>query len=285
MRVFLNDFEVNSADNRVYLDGEIAGLEMPSIRSSRGNRSGQPGSYFGAQIPDSRLITLNGHIFSSDVATGLQRRRDLQAALPLYPDQIEMRIIDDDGRAYIIFCQVMDFKAPRQRQPFKHPFKIELEAPDSVIYDDTAGTSLTATIQKAVAGGMLFSASTPTFGVSTRFTAGMPNTTVDNTSDIVLYPTITITGKTTNPAITNLTTGEKFYMTGYAVDGSAVTVIKTSPFLHTVTLNGDNVFGNVPLDSEWPALVPGLNEFLFESDSSTDATSALLEWRPGFAGI
>ncbi|MFM9793297.1 phage distal tail protein [Streptomyces turgidiscabies] len=283
MRIFLNDFELNNPSNQIFLDEMLEGFEMPAIRSSRGNRSGQSGSYFGAQLFDARHITINGRVFSEDVTTSLQKRRDIQAALPLFPAQIELRMIDDDGRAYIMFCQVMDFKMPIKRQRFQHAFKIELEAPDPVIYDDTAGTELSATIQKAVAGGMLFSASTPTFGVSTHFTAGMPNTTVDNTSDITIYPVITITGQTTNPAITNLATGEKFYMTSYSVDSSAVTVIDMMN--HTTTLNGSNVLGNVPIDSDWVGLVPGLNEFLFESDSSTDASSAVLTWRPGFMGI
>ncbi|MFC8008931.1 phage distal tail protein [Streptomyces cinereoruber] len=283
MRIFLNDFELNNPSNRMFLDEDLEGFELPAIRSSRGIRSGQSGSYFGAQFWDSRRITLKGRVFSDTVAESLEKKRELQAALPLFPDQIELRMIDDDGRAYIMFCQVMDFKMPIKRQRFQHSFKIELEAPDPVIYDDTAGGSLTATIHKAVAGGMLFSATTPTFGVSTGFSAGMPNTTVSNPGSTAVYPVITITGKTTNPSITNLTTGERFHLTGYAVDSSAVTVIDM--LNHTVTLNGGNAFGYVPTDSDWVSLIPGDNEFLFETDASSDVATADLEWRPGMMGI
>lgn len=283
MRVFLNDFEINNPSNQVFLDEDMVGFELPGIRSSRGQRSGQSGSYFGAQLFDSRHITLNGRVFSDDVATAKEKRREIQAALPLYPDQVELRMIDDDGRAYIMYCQVMDFKMPIKRTAFMSPFKIELEAPDPTIYDDTAGTSLSATIQKAVAGGLLFSSTTPTFDDSFVFSAGTPNTTVDNTGDLTVYPVITITGKTTNPAITNLTTGEKFYMSSYAVGDGSVTVIDM--LNHTATLNDGNVLGYVPLDSQWLGLVPGLNEFLFESDSASDVTSAVLTWRPGMMGI
>ncbi|MGW6120434.1 phage distal tail protein [Nocardia sp. NPDC055165] len=283
MRIFLNDYEINAPDNGVYLDEDLEGFELPDIRTSRGQRSGQGGSYIGMQLPDSRKITLNGRVFNQSVDIALQTRRDLQAALPLYPEPVILTMVDDDGRSYIMYCQVMDFKMPIKRQRFQHYFKIELEAPDPTIYDNSAGAALTATIHKAVPGGMLFSASTPTFGTSVAFSEGMPNTTVNNPGTTTVYPVFTITGKTTNPSITNVTTGERFYLAGYAVDSGSVTVIDM--FNHTVTLNGGNAFGYVPLDSEWISLVVGDNEFLFESDSSSDVSSVAMEWRPGLRGI
>lgn len=299
MRIWLNDFELNNPEKRVYVNDQVEGLDLPAIRTSRGERSGQAGSYIGAQVFSSRSVAITGTIFSADVYEARQKRRELQAALPLHPEQILMQIQDDDGRSYSLVTQLISFKMPIERNPIKAAFKIELEAPYPVINDTTAGARLTATINKAVPGGMQFSSTTPQFGgnLSFYFSAGSPNSTVDNSGTVTVYPTIFITGVITNPIITNLTTGEVFSMTGYSVSSDAVTQIDM--LNHTVRLGnisqlvngalpdgiGDSVFGYVADSSEWFGIVPGVNEFSLQSGSGADASSALMTWLPGLMGI
>ena len=282
MRIWLNDFLLNDSINRVYLDEPITGLELPGVRTSRGNRAGQSGSYIGAQFDDARFITLNGHIYSSNVVEAKQKRREIQEALPLYPETITVRIQDDDGRTYELTAHYVDFKMPINRSRFRHQFKIDLEAPDPLIYDTTAGAALNASIQKAIPGGFQFSTTTPQFD-SFYFSEAQSISVVNNSSPNVAYPVITIPGKLTDPVITNVETGESFSLEGYAVDSSAVTVIDMAN--HTVTLNGGNAFGYVPLGAQWWGLEPGDNTIDFTSGSGSDVTSGAMTWRPGYRGI
>ncbi|MBV1778673.1 phage tail family protein [Paeniglutamicibacter sp. ABSL32-1] len=299
MRIWLNDFELNNPAKRVYMNEDIEGLDLPDIRTSRGQRAGQAGSYFGAQIFDARYITIQGSIFSGSVAEALQRRKEIQAALPLYPDRLTVRILDDDGYAYILYAQVMSFKMPIKRARMKSLFKLELEAADPTIYDDTAGSALSAPINKAVPGGFVFNSTSPVFGWSFYFSAGQPNSSVDNSSNVAVNPVIKITGATTNPILTNVTTGQVFQLDNYATASDSVTLIDMQQ--HTVKLGtaadidpetglfyegrGGNVFGYAPLASEFWSLVPGINQIKFDSGSGADVSSALMVWRPGVMGI
>lgn len=284
MRIWLNDFELNNPAKRVWLSEEdLEGFDLPSIRTSRGQRAGQSGSYFGAQVFDARFITIKGTIFSDSVAEALQRRREIQAALPLYPDRLTVRILDDDGFAYILYAQVIDFKMPISRARMRSRFKLELEAPDSTIYDDTAGNELTATIRKVIPGGYVMNGTSPVFGYSYYFSAGNPNTSVDNLGLITVLPVIEIIGKVTDPVITNLTTGQVFAMTGYSTSEDSVTIIDM--LNRTVKLNGGNVFGYVTMTSEFWGLVPGTNEIKFESTGGSDVNTGTMKWRPGVRAI
>lgn len=286
MKVWLNDYLLNDETNRTYLREPIEGLELPGLRTSRGERSGQAGSYIGAQLWDARFVTLNGHIFAQSISEAKQKRREIQAALPLYPTPINVRILDDDGYSYVFVAQLAGskpFMMPLTQSNHKHIWKLELEACDSVIYDDTAGSALEATVTQAAPGGMYFSATSPWFGHTTYFSSGAANATVDNPSLVPVYPVITITGKTTNPILTNVTTGQVWSLEGYAVPDGSVTVIDMQA--HTVTLNDGNVFAYVPLDASWWALVPGVNEIAFSSGAGSDVQEATMTWRPGLMGI
>lgn len=285
MKIWLNDYLLNDQANRTYLREPIDGLELPGIRTSDGQRAGQSGSYTGAQHWDARFLTLNGHIFAATVAEAKQKRREIQSALPLYPTPISVRVEDDDGYVYVFNAQLRDFKMPLTQSNHKHIFKIELKADDPTIFDATAGEALTATIYTAVSGGMQFTTTSPQFGSSFYFTAGQTNATIQNDSSIMVYPVIKITGKTTNPTLTNVATGQVWSLAGYSVTSDSVTEIDMNPQAHTVKLNGGSVFSYVPLTAEWWGLLPGANVIVFDSGSGSDVTTAEITWRPGLMGI
>lgn len=282
MRIWLNGFLLNDEANLVYLQAPITGLELPEVRTSDGIRSGQNGGYMGAQFDGPRFITLNGRIFSSSIEDAKTKRRAIQEALPLHPESILVQIQDDDGRSYELTAYYVDFKMPIEDSSYRHAFKIDLKAPDPIIYDVSAGSALSSNVQKAIPGGFQFTDTTPQFD-SFYFSDAQAISVINNSSPNIAYPVITITGKITNPVLTNKNTGESFSLEGYAVDSSAVTVIDMAN--HTVTLNGGNAFGYVPLDAQWWGLEPGDNTIDFTSGSGSDVTSGVMTWRPGYRGI
>lgn len=296
MRIFINDFEINNAANRVYVNEDITGLDLPAIRTSKGQRAGSHGGYIGKQLFDVRDITFQGRIFSDTFSEAVGKRRAFQAKLPLYPKVVNLRIIDDDGMAYLIYCQVIDFKMPIGRFRGRSNFKLDLEAVDSTIYDDNAGAALNATIYRAVPGGLLFSPESPVFGWNFYFSGGQTNTSVVNSSDLVAYPLIVIPGRTTNPVLTNTLTGQVFSLVNYAVGDDAVTQIDmknrtvrlgtTADLVNGVLPDGvgSNMFGYVGLD-DWWGIAPGSNPLSLDSDGGSDVRQAQLFWRPGYWGI
>lgn len=283
MKIWINDYLYNDVENRTYIHEPIDGLEKPSIVTSRGKNTGQHGGYIGAQQFGSRAVTLNGAIFSSDVAEALQKRREMQSHLLLYPQVNVVRILDDDGALYTFDAYLIDFKMPINRARMKSIFKIELEAPDPAIWEVSAGSALEAIIKQLVPGGFQFSATSPQFGSSFFFTPGSSSTVVTNNGEMTSYPVITIEGKITNPVLINRTTGESFQLNGYAVDASAVTVIDMAE--RTVKLNGGNAFAYAANDADWWGLAPGDNQIEFSSSGGGDVREAEISWRPGYWGI
>ena len=283
MIIWLNDYGLNVPGSRVYVNEPLEGLDKPGVRTSRGTNTGQHGGYIGAQQYEARSVAITGSIFSSDVSEALQKRREIQSRLPIHPEVITVRIQDDDGSMYTFKAYLISFKMDINQARMKSIFKIELEAPDPVIYDDAAGAALDARVNQVIPGGFLFSSASPVFGGTFFFSAGSDSTTIDNTSEVQSYPIITIEGKITDPVFTNRTAGKSFKLEGYGVDASAVTVIDMGE--RTVTLNGGNVFAYVAEDSDWWTLAPGENEIEFTSGSGGDVKNAGLSWRPGYWGI
>lgn len=278
MKVVVNGYTVNdsTAGGSVTLDGEIDGLEVPAIRTSSGNNSGRDGGYVGAQFYEARDIGLQGHIAASDVATLETARKALQAAVK--SDSVTLQLVTNAGAAYVIYCNLIDFKMPVTRSSFSADFTMDLLAPDPTIYDDTAGGALTANLPKLVSGGY-------TYPVVYKvvYSGGGSPTTITNSGDTNVFPTITLTGTMNNPVLTNNTTGLVFSLTGLITGPSDVVVIDMRQ--RTVTLNGSSIFNLVGAFSDWWYLQPGGNSITLTTPNSGDTVTGVVSWRSGFMGI
>lgn len=276
MKVWLNDFALNDDATRAYLNVEIDGLELPGLRTSSGNYAGRDGGYVGAQYYEPRQVTLQGGVFSQNVAELEENKRDLQAAIA--GKDVTLRILTNAGASYILFCNLLDFDMPIRRELWSAPFKVELLAPDPTIYDDTAGGELTAPLPKLVEGGYIYPVAYPVI-----YAPGSAPTTVTNAGTTPVYPTITLTGVMTNPVITNLTTEEFIAIEGLATAPGDTVVIDMRA--HTVTLNGSSIFAKVSTTSAWWGLLPGGNDLTLTTTSGSDTVSGVVSWRSGYMGI
>lgn len=276
MIITLNDFELNSRDSRFYLDEDVQGLSLPEVRTSSGVYSGRDGGYIGAQFYGMRQLSLVGRVFGSDIVEIEQKRRELQDALRV--KAITMRVTTTAGYTYLIYCNLLKFDMPIKREVNIAPFKIELLAADPIIYDDTAGTALSATLNKVTGGGY----NTPVV-YPVLWQAGAQPTTVVNGGNTAVKPTITLTGSAHDPVIYNNTTGRLLRLEDFTMSASDTLVIDMRA--RTVLLNGGSVFHKVSADSQFWGLEVGDNNLILDSNSGSDTVSALIEWRSGYIGI
>lgn len=276
MIITLNDFELNSRDSKFYLDEDVQGLSLPDIRTSSGVYSGRDGGYIGAQFYGMRQLSLVGRVFGQDVVEIETKRRELQAALRT--KAITMRIVTTAGQAYIIYCNLLKFDMPIKRTVTIAPFKIELLAADPIIYDDTAGSELTAILNKVVGGGYTTPVVYPVL-----WQAGAQPTSVLNGGNTAVKPTITLTGSAHDPVIYNNTNGKLMRIENFTMSASDELVIDMRA--RTVLLNGGSVFHKVSADSQFWQLEVGNNALLLDSTNGSDTVTALIKWRSGYIGI
>ncbi|WP_427007201.1 phage distal tail protein [Pseudarthrobacter sp. H2] len=277
MIISLNGFVLNDPNsvNAAYLDEPIEGLGLPPIRTSSGNYSGRDGGYVGSQFYGMRLITLTGQFFGTP-ATLETTRRNLAAAVAT--SSVAMNITTNAGNQYLVNCNIDSLDMPILRSINQAPFKISLIATDPTIYDNSASGLMSVTVNPARGGGITWPITWPI-----TWAAGSQPTTVNNTGNVTIYPTITLINKMTNPSITNQTTGQFFTLTGLTTTAGDTLVIDMKN--RTVLLNGGSVLPFVTSSSSWWPLLPGNNSINLTTADGTDTTVATVSWRSGYRGI
>lgn len=111
---------------------------------------------------------------------------------------------------------------------------------------------------------------------------GNSQATIDNTGDVAIYPTVTITAQATliNPTLTNLTTGESLQINTTLLTGDVV-VIEYGSSGVTVTLNGGtNYYSN--LVGDLFQLQVGTNTLRFSASTFDAASSAVVTYAFGY---
>lgn len=278
MIVTLNGLVFNdpTTGNGIYLDEPLDGLSLPPVRTSSGDYSGRDGGYVGAQFYGSRLITINGEVFSSSTALVESTRRTIQAALA--QSSVTMQITTSAGNQYVIYCTFDSLTMPINRGVVRAPFQITLVASDPLIYDNSSGGSNTATITRSSGGGLTWPLSWPL-----HWASGASTTTVNNSGDVAIRPVITLTGVMTAPLVSNATTGQFFSMPSLTSAPGDVLVIDM--LNRAVTLNGGSVLSFATTTSTWWSLLPGNNSISLTTGNSSDTVTGTVTWRSGYRGI
>ncbi len=276
MIITVNGQILNDPAGGITIDGDIVGLGLPPVRTSEGLYSGRDGGYIGSQFYGSRDISIPGKVWGRTVAEFEQRRLLLQNAVAT--KTITLTIITNAGSSYIIFCNLIKLDIPFSNNPLVCSYNLELIAADSIIYDNSVSGSMSVTVNPARGGGITWPITWPI-----TWAAGSQPTTVNNTGNAIIYPTITLTDKMTNPTITNQTTGQFFTLTGLTT--TAGDVLKIDMNNRTVLLNGGSVLPFVTNASSWWPLLPGNNSINLTTNDGTDTTVATVSWRSGYRGI
>lgn len=275
MRVYLDDFELNNAENLMYLDEPIEGVSgLPNIRSATGVNQGRNGSWVSRQLYEGRYISFQGRIFGGEPIDVENKRRELVSVLQR--KKLKLRIITYAGMEFITEVFVMANQMPINRELNIVKWKIDLLSEDPLFYDNSAG-ELLATIGKVMDGGFDIP-----FDIPFNISAGGEPSVVTNSGNETVYPIITISTPATNPKLINRATNEFMQVMTTVLDGDKLIIDMRNK---TITHNGLNIYSLQRDGSTFFGLVPGVNVMEIQSDIASENSKAEVRYQSGFLGI
>lgn len=275
MRVYLDDFELNNAENLMYLDEPIEGVSgLPNIRSATGVNQGRDGSWVSRQLYEGRYISFQGRIFGGEPIDVENKRRELVSVLQR--KKLKLRIITYAGMEFITEVFVMANQMPINRELNIVKWKIDLLSEDPLFYDNSAG-ELLATIGKVMDGGFDIP-----FDIPFNISAGGEPSVVTNSGNETVYPIITISTPATNPKLINRATNEFMQVMTTVLDGDKLIIAMRNK---TITHNGLNIYALQRDGSTFFGLVPGVNVMEIQSDIASENSKAEVRYQSGFLGI
>lgn len=206
----------------------VDGLYDADIRSSSQPKSVDHGSYISARFFDEKKIVISGHVhseeqanFSSEVAALRRAFVPVDAILPL-----TFKLPGETER--LVYCLPQKRRMPQDTDFIQNKlakWTVELLAGDPRVY---------STVEKLLAG------------------AGIAS----NEGDFSTLPIITISGPSTNPLITNTTTGESIQVMKTLIAGQVLVLDFPAK---TVKLDGVSVYDSLGSGFSWFPLRPGDN--------------------------
>lgn len=275
MRVYLDDFELNNAENLMYLDEPIEGVSgLPNIRSATGVNQGRDGSWVSRQLYEGRYISFQGRIFGGEPIDVENKRRELVSVLQR--KKLKLRIITYAGMEFITEVFVMANQMPINRELNIVKWKIDLLSEDPLFYDNSAG-ELLATVGKVMDGGFDIP-----FDIPFNISAGSEPSVVTNSGNETVYPIITISTPATNPKLINRATNEFMQVMTTVLEGDKLIIDMRNK---TITHNGLNIYSLQRDGSTFFGLVPGVNVMEIQSDIASENSKAEVRYQSGFLGI
>lgn len=275
MRVYLDDFELNNAENLMYLDEPIEGVSgLPNIRSATGVNQGRDGSWVSRQLYEGRYISFQGRIFGGEPIDVENKRRELVSVLQR--KKLKLRIITYAGMEFATEVFVMANQMPINRELNIVKWKIDLLSEDPLFYDNSAG-ELLATVGKVMDGGFDIP-----FDIPFNISAGGEPSVVTNSGNETVYPIITISTPATNPKLINRATNEFMQVMTTVLEGDKLIIDMRNK---TITHNGLNIYSLQRDGSTFFGLVPGVNVMEIQSDIASENSKAEVRYQSGFLGI
>jgi len=234
------------------IEAPVSGLESPAIRTGSGLYAGRDGGFVSGHFYGHRTIVIKGFYIGEDCADADELRQDLFGLLRIRY-KLPIFIQTFSGDIYFTEGFVTDIKADIE-SPVAGEYQVTLLCPDPILYEAENMTSSASTWKtKSI------SANTPT--------------DVNNTGNVDILPYFTFSGATTNPTMTNNTTGETFSLNASIPAGLVVDMKKRLTLADNTSYNEKRT-----TDSTWWALTPGIN-------SITLSAAGVMSYQKGKAGI
>lgn len=265
--------------SKYVLSPPIEGMLIPDIRTSSGLYSGRDGGFVSAQNYSPRQIVINGMI----VGNSCQEYESLNCQ---FLDTIKARndidftFTTNTGNKYFTQVNVLDLQYDVTNGRIGE-YQLTLIAPDPYFYfigDGTTGEGwISQDLFRLVSGGY-----ETEYILPVEWDFGGTPTVITNSTDINVYPVITLTGTYTNPIIQNITTGALIKINATTASSD---VLEIDMYNRTVTLNGGSILASVDAYSSWWYLQPGTNNISLTSGSGGDDDTVTIKYRIPFEGI
>ena len=258
----------------------LSGLTSPDIRTGDGLYAGVDGGYVSSQLYGFRNIVISGFYIGKTCQEADELRQQLMSELHiryLYP----IFITSFSGKHYFVEGYITDRRSDITN-PTSGEFQITIHCPDPIIYDGGDGIASDSawfeqTFYKEQPGGFNIE-----YQVPVQWVGGQMATNIENLGTVAAYPIITLSGKFTNPKITNLTTNE-FIELERTTTASDTIVIDMKERI--ITLNGVSIASSRTIDSSWWTLLQGNNKIVLETDNSSDNNFGTIKYKVGYLGV
>lgn len=252
----------------------VEGLDMPELRTSDSERSGDHGYFQGHDLLAGRTVEFAIEIAGDDAVDRELLVDSVKTAMvPVATESpLVFRVEGAEGR--MIYCR------PR-RAAFSTDLaysmnlvtaRLQFFATDPRIYDETQSSGSTALA--TAPGGMTFPA---TFPISFGIVGTGGYIEAINSGFFPTRPVAIITGPVANPIIENQTAGKTLSFNITLPAGETLTVDLDA---HSVLLNGTaSRRSSLVAGSKWWELEPGTSIVRFQANTYDPAASLALSWR------
>lgn len=283
--IYIDGTQIHSNTNNTlgyFIKTPIEGLDIPEIRNTTYDRSGEHGSYTPNQLYSGRLITLEGKVFSHiSVADFESKRRALQSLCRIEKDDIgvpvfkTLKFTSMDDRDYAVYGFVTDFKMARNGL-YSDEFQITFQCEDHGVYAEEVQLSI---LTPPTGGGVVYPVIYPViYAAALGGTVIVTNNGTENT-----YPSLHLLGPLTQPVITNITTGKYMALSLNIAADEAVAINMKDKI---ITLNDNTpIIQYKSLASEWWWLQPGSNTLLLTTGDIADTGTCIVTWQDNYIGI
>lgn len=272
-------------------------LSTVEVRTSQQPRQGEHGVYQSPSLYGARTLPFSGEIVAPDQATRLSMENTMiqelrLAALQGFADgtdgQLLVKFELEDGS--LVQCYARVIQAPqfgyREGYGGRHrvrTFSFALLAKDPNVYSQTLQS---ASGGETYAGTNFTIVQGSTFKLPFQLYQDTPaSATCVNAGNHDAPPVITVAGPTTDPKVTNATTGKYVLLTGLTLAAGQSVVIDANK--RTILRNdGTDLSGYWGSGSSWWVLTPGSNAItLLDGTPSAIQATCTIQWRDTYHGI
>lgn len=280
MIIKIGDTITFGGNSKFQITPPLSGLTSPDIRTGDGLYAGVDGGYVSSQLYGFRNIVISGFYIGKTCQEADELRQQLMSELHiryLYP----IFITSFSGKHYFVEGYITDRRSDITN-PTSGEFQITIHCPDPIIYDGGDGIASDSawfeqTFYKEQPGGFNIE-----YQVPVQWVTGQMATNIENLGTVAAYPIITLSGKFTNPKITNLTTNEFIELERETTVSDTIVIDMKE---RIITLNGVSIASSRTIDSSWWTLLQGNNKIVLETNNSSDNNFGTIKYKVGYLGI
>lgn len=284
--IYLDDLQIHDslATLGFFVMPAISGLETPEIRLPSFVRPNVDGAVVPNQLYGGRLISFQGKVHATTVATHRLRRRQLIDASKINRDSLgvlrplTLKFTTDDDIDLQVDVYTKSLVMPDKNMT-NSTFKLDLFAPTLYLL----GQQLKSFDIYIFQGGGWEVPSEVPLDMSV---GGATTTNLENEGTVDSYPVYTLRGPLENPTFNNETNGQSFSLT-YTLDSDGFIVIDTVNRTVVFYASEDDAPVNIRqyFSGDFVLLSPGANQVKFSNADFNNSGLISVVYRDSYSGI